>query len=185
MQRALVGIAVAVALVVAGAAEPARPPKAALSAREAGYLAGYLAALEAQRAGEQTVSTIGDAAGAAEGFRAGARAALPDVRILRGTARGPAACRALALDQVARGSFVVLADARTCGTAALAAVRAGYVWAVPAGTAAPVGGPHVLTSVVLRGDAAALGPISAVVPRDELARIHTLTGRIRLGLKVD
>jgi hypothetical protein len=110
---------------------------------------------------------------------------MPAIRILRGPARDPASCRALALDQIARGSFVVLADVRRCGAAAVAAVRESYVWAVPAGTPAPVGGPHVLTSVVSRARGAELGPISAVVPRGELARIRTLTGRIRRGLKVD
>src|SRR5690348_3413853 len=110
---------------------------------------------------------------------------MPEVRILAGTARGPAACTRLALDQIARGSFVVLADARACGTAAVTAAPGSYVWAIPAGVARPVGAPHVLTSVVVRARAAALGPISRVVPQPELAQIRTLTGRIRRGLKVD
>jgi basic membrane lipoprotein Med (substrate-binding protein (PBP1-ABC) superfamily) len=199
---------------------PGRPPRAfpgvrsalvLLRMQEPGYLAGYLAGLEAERAAEQTVSTIGDAGGAAAGFRAGARAALPGVQILSGEARDAASCRAVALDQIARGSFVVLADTDVCGSAAVDAARQHYVWAVAAGADADTTGPRVLTSCVarfdlavydvvaafragrLRGGAAtfglgsgvvALGPISAVVPTGERAQIRALTGRIRRNRKV-
>ena len=131
--------------------------------QEAGYLAGYLAALvEHRRPGRDVVSGIGGWPVPAVqrylvGAAAGARKAVPAIRLLGGYAKSftdPAKCRAVALTQIAQGSGVVFPVADSCGLGALEAAREKGVWGVGVDVDQSFLGPHILTSAVKRLDVA-------------------------------
>jgi basic membrane protein A len=123
---------------------------------QVGYLAGTLAALTAKREGAGTISAVG---GYKEppvdrfiaGYRAGARAAVPDIRVIYGYSQDwedLAKCKELALDQVARGSKVVFQVAGGCGLGALSAAKDKGVWGIGVDADQSFLGPHVLTSAL-------------------------------------
>jgi basic membrane protein A len=131
---------------------------------EAAYLAGYLAAaLEKRRPGRDVVSAVGGYRTPTvdpfiAGFRAGARAADPQIAVIVTYANDfvePAKCRRVALAQIARGSGAVFAVAGGCGLGALAAARDKGVWGIGVDADESGLGPHILTSVLKRMDVAA------------------------------
>jgi basic membrane protein A len=127
---------------------------------QAAYLAGYLSALMAQRSGRPMVSAVGGLPfyGVTRwivGFRAGARKAVPNIRVrvdYSDDFANPSKCRRVALGQIAAGSRVVFNVAGACGLGALRAAREKGVWGVGVDIDQSFLGPHILTSAVARFD---------------------------------
>lgn len=140
--------------------------------QEAAYLAGYLAALVADRhPGEHVVSAVGGYQGLPvvdvliAGFRAGALAADPRVRLLIGYADDfvdPAKCARVARAQIARGSTVVFNVAGRCGLGALTTAKQRGVWGVGVDVDQSSLGPFILTSVVKFDDVGLVKAIDAI-----------------------
>jgi basic membrane protein A len=128
---------------------------------EASYLAGWLAArLEQRRRGPDVVGVVGGepippVPDFVLGYRAGARAGSPGVRVLTGYSldfTDPTRCAAVARRQIARGAGAVFDVAGGCGPGTLAAAKAAGVWAIGVDEDRSGLGPYVLTSVVKRYD---------------------------------
>jgi basic membrane protein A len=111
--------------------------------QEAGYLAGYLAGLIELARGSQAsrsnaVSTISGSLDLAAtryvaGFRSGARAADPTVRLLAGfsnASTAPGRCSTIAGSQIRAGSGVVFPVTGTCSIGAFDAAHTAHVWAI-------------------------------------------------------
>ena len=125
--------------------------------QEGGYLAGYLAGLVAkEQGGKQIVSTVGGLKippvdRYIAGFQAGAKAANPGVTTLNGYSQDfvdQARCKEIALQQIARGSQVVMQVAGGCGLGALDAARERNVWGIGADADQSFLGPHILSSAL-------------------------------------
>jgi basic membrane protein A len=128
---------------------------------EASYLAGWLAArLERRRPGPDVVGVVGGepippVQDFVLGYRAGAVAASPGVRVLTGYSldfTDPTKCAAVARRQIARGAGTVFDVAGGCGPGTLAAAKAAGVWAIGVDEDRSGLGPYILTSVVKRYD---------------------------------
>jgi basic membrane protein A len=128
---------------------------------EPAYVAGYLAGLvERRRPGPDVVGSvggfpIGNVDTFIAGFEAGAKAADPDVRVIRQYAYdflNTAKCRRVALGEIAAGAGVVFNVAGTCGLGTVAAAREKGVWAVGVDVDQSFLGPQVLTSVLKHFD---------------------------------
>jgi basic membrane protein A len=138
---------------------------------QVGYLAGYAAALaEKRRPGADVVSSVG---GMKEppvdrfiaGYQAGAKAALPDVKVLNGYSQDwddVAKCKELALTQIEQGSGVVFQVAGGCGLGALDAAKEKQVWGIGVDADQSFLGPYVLTSALKRVDEAVFSTIESV-----------------------
>ena len=138
---------------------------------QVGYLAGYAAALaEKRRPGADIVSSVG---GMKEppvdrfiaGYQAGAKAALPGVKVLNGYSQDwddVAKCKELALTQIEQGSHVVFQVAGGCGLGALDAARQKGAWGIGVDADQSFLGPHVLTSALKRVDEAVFSTIESV-----------------------
>ena len=138
---------------------------------QVGYLAGYAAALaEKRRPGSDIVSSVG---GMKEppvdrfiaGYQAGAKAALPGVKVLNGYSQDwddVAKCKELALTQIEQGSGVVFQVAGGCGLGALDAAKEKQVWGIGVDADQSFLGPHVLTSALKRVDEAVFSTIESV-----------------------
>ena len=129
---------------------------------EAAFLAGWLAAkLEPGRTGRDVVGVVGGFKGSpvtdfVEGFAAGARHAVPGVKVLVDYANDfvdPSKCAAVARRQIGRGAGTVFNVAGACGLGTMKAAEEAGVWAVGVDTDQSVLGPHVLTSVLKSFDA--------------------------------
>jgi basic membrane protein A len=125
--------------------------------QEGGYLAGYLAGLMVrEQGGRQVVSTVGGIKippvdRYIAGFQAGAKAANPGVTTLSGYSQDfvdPARCKEIALEQIDRGSQVVMQVAGGCGLGALDAARERNVWGIGADADQSFLGPHILSSAL-------------------------------------
>jgi basic membrane protein A len=134
-------------------------------ASEAAYLAGWLAGrLERRRPGRDVVGVVGGykATPVLEfilGFGAGARRASPEIQVLTRYSNDfvdPAKCKAIAHNQIAKGAGAVFDVAGRCGLGALEAAREAGVWGIGVDYDQSSLGPHILTSVVKRYDAAFL-----------------------------
>lgn len=130
---------------------------------EGSYLAGYLAALLARaKPGPQVLGTVGGVPippvqEYIAGFRAGAVAANPSVRLLNGYSndfQNQAKCRAVALQEIGKGAQTIFQVADECGLGALAAARAHGRWGVGVDVDESYLGSRILTSVVKRLDVA-------------------------------
>jgi basic membrane protein A and related proteins len=130
-------------------------------AQEAGYLAGYLAALmEKRRPGRDVIGSVGGYKFQGVdrwivGYEAGAKKAVPGINILRTYAKSfsnPEKCRAVALEQIAKGAGVIFNVAGGCGFGALAVAKERGVWGVGVDVDQSYLGPHILTSAVIRLD---------------------------------
>lgn len=150
---------------------------------EASYLAGWLATkMEQRRPGRDVIGVVGGEKFApvedfVVGFRAGARAASPKVRVLTGYANDfadPTKCEAIARRQIARGAGVVLQVANRCGLGALRAAKRARVWGIGVDWDQSSLGPHILTSIVKKYDTVMLTLLRQV--RD---------GRIRAGVTTE
>jgi len=128
---------------------------------EAAYLAGWLAArMEGPRRDPDVVGVVGGepippVQDFVIGYRAGARAASPRVRVLTGFSldfADPTRCATVARRQIAQGAGVVFDVAGGCGPGTLATAKAAGVWAVGVDEDRAGLGPHILTSVVKRYD---------------------------------
>ncbi len=139
--------------------------------QEAGYLAGYLAGLvEQQDADAKKISSVGGLKippvdRYIAGFRAGARAADPQLKALNGYSHDfvdQAKCKEVALDQISRGSGVVFEVAGRCGLGALDAARDRNVWGIGVDADQSYLGPNILTSAVKRVDVAVFRTIEQI-----------------------
>jgi basic membrane protein A len=138
---------------------------------QVGYLAGYAAGLaEKRRSGAHVVSSVG---GMKEppvdrfiaGYQAGAKAALPGVKVLNGYSQDwddVAKCKELALTQIEQGSGVVFQVAGGCGLGALDAAKQKQVWGIGVDADQSFLGPFVLTSALKRVDEAVFSTIESV-----------------------
>jgi basic membrane protein A len=190
---------------------------AVFHSEQAAYLAGYLAALVAERSGGRAVSSIGGFKFPAvdefiAGYEAGARRADPGIATLHAYAGDffdRSKCRALALDQITRGSRVVFPVAGFCSLGALQAAQAKGVWGVGVDVDESALGGYILTSALkqngrsisdairllvdgklrtggdlvynLANGGVGLGRISPRVPRTLVARLDTIRREIVAG----
>jgi basic membrane protein A len=130
-------------------------------AEEAGYLAGYLSGLmEKRRPGRDAVGSVGGFKFPGVdrwvvGYRAGARKAAPGIATLRTYANSwtnTSKCKAVALDQIAKGAGAIFNVAGGCGLGALEAAKERGVWGIGVDLDQSFLGPHILTSAVIRVD---------------------------------
>jgi basic membrane protein A and related proteins len=186
--------------------------------QEAGYLAGYLAALVEDRLpGRHVISSVGGYPGPGvdifiAGYQAGAHRADPHIHVLNRYSRDfadPSKCRAVARDQVAKGSGVLFNVAGNCGLGTLAVAREKRVWGVGVDVDQSFLGPHILTSAVIRiddkvferirafvhgkfvtgrttvygvgNDGVGLGKISGSVARRDIRRVEKIRRQIAAG----
>jgi basic membrane protein A len=127
---------------------------------QAAFLAGYLGALmEQRRPGPDVISSVGGAKffgvdSLIAGYEAGARRAVPGIKILHGYANSfddPAKCKRVAQAQIEKGSHVVFQVAGRCGDGALEAAKEKGVWGIGVDRDQSSLGPHILTSVLAGG----------------------------------
>lgn len=160
--------------------------------QEAGYLAGYLGALSEKRRGGKAISAVAAKGARAgrylAGYRAGARSAVPGIKVTwdyAGDSADRAECRQLALDQITQGSGVVFQVSGECGRGALDAAREQRAWGIGADADASALGPFVLTSALKGADVAVFATVEARQRGDLLGgRNRTFGldgGGVRLG----
>jgi basic membrane protein A and related proteins len=186
--------------------------------QEGGYLAGYLAGLVVkEQGGRQVVSTVGGIKippvdRYIAGFQAGATAANPGVTTLNGYSQDfvdPARCKEIALEQIDRGSQVVMQVAGGCGLGALDAARERNVWGIGADADQSFLGSHILSSALklnpvsifqtiesvqerrfrggedtvfdVESGAVGLGKISPRVPNEIVARVNQVQEDLAAG----
>jgi len=139
---------------------------------QAGYLAGYLAALmERRRPGRDVISSVGGQRFQGVdrwivGYRAGAKKADPGIVTATTYANSftnPRKCKAVALDQIAKGAGAIFNVAGGCGFGALEAAREKGVWGIGVDVDQSYLGPHILTSAVNRVDVAVYSAIQRLV----------------------
>lgn len=165
------------------------------SEHEAAYLAGYLAGLLEQESGprlsdEKTISLIGGlpippVERYMAGFAAGAKRALPEVKILEGfsmTWDAQDRCAALANEHIAAGADIVFPVAGACGFGALEASLLHNIWGVGVDGDLSYLGPHILVSVVKRYDRATFLTVKwfkeGRLPRGETIRFGLRTNGV-------
>jgi basic membrane protein A and related proteins len=138
---------------------------------EGGFLAGYVAGLYVKdQGGDQVVSAVGGQKVPAvdayiAGYQAGAKEANPDVETLMGysqTFTDVAACKELALNQIAEGSQVVFQVAGGCGVGALDAAKERGVAGVGVDADQGYLGEHIITSALKKVDLAVFDTIKEV-----------------------
>jgi basic membrane protein A len=146
---------------------------------QASYLAGFLAGRMADRfPPPHVVSTVGaipvpPVQAYIAGFQAGAKRADPKIKLLNAYSHdfdNTAACKNVALDQIAHGSRVVFAAAGPCGLGALNAAKRNGVYGVGVDIDQSSLGKYILTSVVKNLNAAVY----------DIARL-VVHGRLRTG----
>lgn len=140
--------------------------------QEGGYLIGYLAGLVTKhQGGKQTVGVVGGIAippvnRFAGGFKAGAKAADPGVKVLVDYSQDfvvQAKCKELALNQIAAGAQVIFADAGACGLGVLDAAKEKGIWGLGGDADQSYLGPQVLSSELKKVDVAVYSTIDALV----------------------
>ena len=139
--------------------------------QEAGYLVGYLAGLEEKaRKGADVVSSVGGQKippvdHYIAGYKAGAKKADKKVKVLNGYSQSftdVAACKELALNQIAAGSHVVFQVAGGCGLGALDAAKEKKVWGIGVDADQAYLGSQILTSALKKVDVAVYTAIRQV-----------------------
>ena len=140
--------------------------------QEAGYLAGYLAGLVTRHesGSRQVIGSVGGRKIPSvdryiAGFRAGAKAANPEITTLNAYAQhfvDQAPCKEIALDQIARSARVVFQVAGQCGLGALAAAGEKNVRGIGVDVDQRYVGEQVLTSAVKKADVAVFQTILAL-----------------------
>jgi basic membrane protein A len=130
---------------------------------QAGYLAGYVAGLYVKdKGGDQVVSSVGGQKVPAvdsyiAGYQAGAKKANPKIKTLTGYSdsfTNQAACKELALNQIAEGSQVVFQVAGGCGLGALDAAKERNLAGIGVDADQGYLGDHIITSAMKRVDVA-------------------------------
>jgi len=140
--------------------------------QEAGYLVGYLAGLVVEETGgaNPMVSSVGGQKiprvdRYIAGFRAGVRAASPDITTLSAYSQDfvdQAKCKEIALDQISRGSTVVFQVAGQCGLGALNAAEEQNVDGIGVDVDQAYLGDHILTSALKKVDVAVYQTVQEV-----------------------
>jgi DNA-binding SARP family transcriptional activator/basic membrane lipoprotein Med (substrate-binding protein (PBP1-ABC) superfamily) len=126
--------------------------------REIGYLAGFLAAAMTPNGAVSVVKGVGGVTSVEQltaGFRAGAHAGRPGIRVLvgnAGTFSDQSRCEELANSQIDAGSKVVFDAAGDCGRGALQAADIRGVWGIGVDEDLSYLGSHILASAVKRLD---------------------------------
>lgn len=197
--------------------KPANVRGTVFATNENSYMIGYLAAKMAQaKGGPQVISAVGGQKLPTveifiAGYKAGAEAANPDVKVLIGYSQDfvvQAKCKELALDQIQQGSQAVFQVAGGCGLGALDAAQERKVWGIGVDRDQSSLGSHILTSAVKRVDVAvfdsikdategnltggdkvydlenggvSLGKVSDQVPAELLAEVEALEPKIISG----
>jgi basic membrane protein A and related proteins len=186
------------------------------STNENSYLIGYMAAkmVAANASDPQVISAVGGLDIPTvdifiAGYKAGAKAANPDIQVLVDFSQDfGAQDKCKALDQISRGSQVVFQVAGGCGLGALDAAKEKGKWGVGVDRDQAFLGPHILTSAVKRVDVSvydtikdvkngkfkggdksytlknngvALGAISPKVPAALKAEVNALKAKIIAG----
>jgi basic membrane protein A len=158
---------------------PNKPPNVRgliFKEQQGGYLAGYLAGL-VQTADiprlkpELVVSSVGGQKippvdRYIAGFMAGAKAANAEVTPLNGYSQDfvdQAKCKEVALDQIAKGSDVIIQVAGGCGLGALDAAAENDVWGIGADADQSFLGDHILASALKKVDVSVYSTIESVV----------------------
>jgi basic membrane protein A len=140
--------------------------------QEGGYLIGYLAGLVTKhQGGKQVVGVVGGIAippvnRFAGGFKGGARAADPGVKVLVDYSQDfvvQAKCKELALNQIAAGAQVIFADAGACGLGVDDAAKEKGIWALGGDADQSYLGPHMLSSELKKVDVAVYATINSLV----------------------
>jgi basic membrane protein A len=157
---------------------PSKPPNVRgliFKEQEGGYLAGYLAGL-IQTADlprlkpELVVSSVGGQKippvdRYIAGFMAGAKAANAEVKTLNAYSQDfvdQAKCKEIALDQISKGSDVVIQVAGGCGLGALDAAASEGVWGIGADADQSFLGEHILASALKKVDVSVFSTIESV-----------------------
>src|SRR4029077_6242692 len=140
--------------------------------QEGGYLIGYLAGLVAKhQGGKQDVGVVGGISippvnRFAAGYKAGAKAANPGVKVLVDYSQDfvvQAKCKERALNQIAAGSQVEFADAGACGLGVLDAAKEKGVWALGGDADQSYLGPQVLSSELKKVDVSVYSTVDQLV----------------------
>ncbi|HUQ23650.1 MAG TPA: BMP family ABC transporter substrate-binding protein [Gaiellaceae bacterium] len=140
--------------------------------QEAGYLVGYLAGLlvKGEAGSRQVIGSVGGQKippvdRYIAGYRAGARAANPEIETLNAYSQDfvdQARCKEVALDQIGRGARVIFQVAGQCGLGALSAAQEKNVRGIGVDADQAYLGKHVLTSALKKVDVAVLQTIQSV-----------------------
>jgi basic membrane protein A and related proteins len=138
--------------------------------QQAGYLTGYLAGDYAKENNIDTISSVGGQKippvdHYIAGYRAGAKAANPEIKTLNGYSQDfvdQAKCKEIALDQIERGSGVVFQVAGQCGLGALDAAKQESKQGIGVDADQAYLGEHVLTSATKKVDVAVLDTVKSV-----------------------
>jgi basic membrane protein A and related proteins len=140
--------------------------------QEGGYLIGYLAGLVTKhQGGKQIVGVVGGISippvnRFAGGYKAGAKAADPGVKVLVDYSQDfvvQAKCKERALNQIAAGAQVIFADAGACGLGVLDAAKEKGIWALGGDADQSYLGPQVLSSELKKVDVSVYSTIDALV----------------------
>jgi basic membrane protein A and related proteins len=140
--------------------------------QEAGYLAGYIAGLVTR---DERKRDIISAVGANKvpaivkfiaGYRAGAKRANKNVRVLVNYANDPtfadqAKCKEATLDQIDRGTTIAFMVAGQCGLGGLQAAKERRIWGIGVDADQSFLGKHILTSATKKVDVAVYDTIRA------------------------
>ncbi len=140
--------------------KPANVRGLVFATNENSYLIGYMAAKMAESEGSKVISAVGGLKIPTvdifiAGYQAGAKAAVPDIKVLVDYSQdfvAQAKCKEKALDQISKGSRVVFQVAGGCGLGALSAAADKKVWGVGVDRDQSDLGAHILTSAVKRVD---------------------------------
>ena len=162
--------------------------------QESAFLAGYLAALvEARAPRPHVVSAVGGFSIAPvnvfiAGFRAGARYADPNIKVLINYSfdfTDPVKCARVADEQIARGSGVVFNVAGACGTGALQEAKRKGAWGVGVDVDQSSLGSFVLTSVLKHVDLSIERAVEAIrnhsYPRNGVFVFDEANGGVGIG----
>jgi basic membrane protein A and related proteins len=129
--------------------------------QEGGYLIGYLAGLVVKhQGGRQVIGVVGGIKippvdRFAAGYKAGAKAANPRVKVLLDYSQDfvtQSKCKELALNHIAAGSQVEFADAGGCGLGVHDAAREKGVWSLGGDADQSYLGPQILSSELKKVD---------------------------------
>lgn len=140
--------------------KPANVRGLVFATNENSYMIGYMAAKMAEAKGSKVISAVGGLKIPTvdifiAGYQAGAKAAVPDIKVLVDYSQdfvAQAKCKEKALDQISKGSQVVFQVAGGCGLGALSAAADKKVWGVGVDRDQSDLGAHILTSAVKRVD---------------------------------
>jgi basic membrane protein A and related proteins len=152
-------------------AKPANVRGLLFKENEAGYLAGYLAALVVkEKGGDAVLSSVGGQKippvdSYIAGYQAGAKAVLPDVKLLNDYSQDfvdQAKCKEIALNHIAEGAQVVFQVAGQCGLGALDAAKEKGVLGIGVDADQGYLGDHILTSAQKKVDVSVFETAKAV-----------------------